>query len=126
MQRDSTSRPRLSVPNQCVHDGGLKRSIGAISLKPYGAIHCAVRPTITKNNSITPPAAPSGLSRKRRATKPVERGRACTGKVIAAGTADIGLGSPVAAAFVRTPERGKAAGGCAPALECGGQPAAGS
>ena len=52
MQRDSTSRPRLSVPNQCSADGGNSRSAGEISLKPKGAIQGPKMPT-TRNSSIS-------------------------------------------------------------------------
>src|SRR6185312_10836057 len=66
-QRDSTSRPRLSVPNGNCHDGGFIRLIGLIWLKPCGARKPANRPQNRNNTKTMAQTAPRGFSANKRA-----------------------------------------------------------
>ena len=61
MTRDSTSRPRGSVPNQCAPDGAalLKSRFWASGL--YGAIRCPKMAQTTQNSKMPAPTKNVGL-----------------------------------------------------------------
>ena len=64
MQRDSRSRPRLSVPKGWAQDGACRRAPMSTSFMPYGASTSAKSPTNRNTTATTAPMAPRRFSRK--------------------------------------------------------------
>src|SRR3954447_6320779 len=74
--RDSTSRPRVSVPNQCALDGPVLLNSSCCSSGLYGAIAC---PKIAQNTQNTMMTAPIMKVGRRSSSRQADRGTAVTG-----------------------------------------------
>src|SRR5690242_59011 len=80
MTRDSTSRPRLSVPNQCAPDGGLLLNSSCCASGLYGAIACPKSAQITQNTMMIAPTMKVG---RRSSSRQAARGTAVVGTATA-------------------------------------------
>src|SRR6185437_13002942 len=80
MTRESTSRPRLSVPNQCAPDGGLLLNSSCCASGLYGAIACPKSAQTTQNTMMIAPTMKVG---RRSSSRQTARGTAVVGAATA-------------------------------------------
>src|SRR5436190_15635212 len=80
MTRESTSRPRLSVPNQCAPDGGLLLNSSCCASGLYGAIACPKSAQTTQNTMMIAPTMKVG---RRSSSRQAARGTAVVGAATA-------------------------------------------
>src|SRR5262252_1510138 len=103
MSRESTSRPKESVPSQCAALGGASMAPKSTASGSYGAMRGAVSATSTMTTTTTAPIAPSGRRRQNANTLWIHRLRGATttasamssGGVMAIVLLGGGLGGPL-------------------------------